>query len=517
MQWKSSPRPGSASRDRPVRSSHQFSLHGLLGLLAIGVAVLLLGSGGCGSNKGTSFPTTSSTLEKPRLRIGWPKEGDPALFRDFLSRWAAEHKTTLEMVGYDSREELPQLPEVDLCVLDPAALPRWAAAGQLQPLQADRARAFRETDYLDAYRQLLTWDGKRYALPLRGELFLAVYRTDLFHAQGQAFQAKFGRPLKPPHTWEEWEQVAAFFHEVSGSCEQRLHALPPLPADDLELEREFYAMAASAVRRGSPDAKASTLARYSFQFNVETGEPWIDTPGFVHALQLLQRLQRYRAARPASDTLAAFRDGQAVLCLAPLSPWVARFQAAGSPARDRFGFAAVPGSRVAFDPETGQLAALGEVNRVPYLGADGWVGVIPKTASRPEAAAALLAWVNEPRIAREVATSPGCSGPFLKEHRQTSILKWDELTLGPHVNELVAALSTSVENPHAANPTFRLRMPDEQQFRQALAARLRPAIVDNVDALSVLKAVAEDWRALLRKKGAANHRADYRRSLGLDP
>src|SRR5205085_9738392 len=82
----------------------------------------------------------------------------------------------------------------------------------------------------------------------------------------------------------------------------------------------------------------------SFHYDLAAGTPWINKPGFVAALRLLQRLQACRPpSTPAPEAPAAFRDGRAVLCLA--SPvWVSRFQETGAAVRNRFSMCRVPGA-----------------------------------------------------------------------------------------------------------------------------------------------------------------------------
>src|SRR5262249_30206723 len=74
-------------------------------------------------------------------------------------------------------------------------------------------------------------------------------------------------------------------------------------------------------RRGPPAARPET---FSFHYDLDTGKPRIDTPGFVYALRLLQRLQRCRPGG-AGGPAEAFRDGKAVLCLTDAA-WLPAFQ-----------------------------------------------------------------------------------------------------------------------------------------------------------------------------------------------
>ena len=56
-----------------------------------------------------------------------------------------------------------------------------------------------------------------YNLPLQANVLVGSYRKDLFNDPGQqaAYQAKFGQPLAPPKTLDEYRQVAKFFTQPS--------------------------------------------------------------------------------------------------------------------------------------------------------------------------------------------------------------------------------------------------------------------------------------------------------------
>src|SRR5205814_4847241 len=119
--------------------------------------------------------------------------------------------------------------------------------------------------------------------------------------------------------------VAEYFAHHAGA---KAASLPPLPADDDELERRFYTIAANYAVRAVSEGEAVEDDRllFSFQYDSVSGEPRLATGGFVHALRLLKRMQEYRPSGTADDPAAAFGEGRAVFCLAEASR-VAAFQA----------------------------------------------------------------------------------------------------------------------------------------------------------------------------------------------
>ncbi|MEM3709070.1 MAG: extracellular solute-binding protein [Nitrososphaerales archaeon] len=58
-----------------------------------------------------------------------------------------------------------------------------------------------------------TYNGKLCGLPFEFFLRLYTYRSDLFEdpSEKKMFEQKYGRELKPPKTWDEYEDIAEFF------------------------------------------------------------------------------------------------------------------------------------------------------------------------------------------------------------------------------------------------------------------------------------------------------------------
>src|SRR5581483_6067617 len=147
------------------------------------------------------------------LRVACPDELTAALVRNESRRWAAQQGATVEMMVADRTAAGAK---ADIWLLSPAELPRWAQAERLRELPAafKQREEFNWGDLLPQYRELLqTWDRKTYAVPLVGEGLVCCYRADRFgdEAEQKAFQARYGRALRPPTSWEEFADLAEFF------------------------------------------------------------------------------------------------------------------------------------------------------------------------------------------------------------------------------------------------------------------------------------------------------------------
>jgi multiple sugar transport system substrate-binding protein len=410
----------------------------------------------------------------------------------------------------------------DLWLVEPASLGRWVAADRLTPLPDNYTRErpgdeegrprYDWPGLLPLYRErLLRWGDRAWALPVLGEAPLCFYRLDPFAdaAVQSAFRARFQRDLAPPTTWDEFAELAEFFNGQPGTSP----SLPPLAADD-EIDREFYTIAASCtVREADLLHLAQDRARlFSFHCDFATGEPRVASPGFVHALEVLRRLQPCRAPADGKPGPEAFAAGKAVLCLADAS-WVGRFQK--SAARPRFGICRVPGSMVVFDYATGAKEAPKGGNYVPYLGDGGCLGVVPRTAAHADAAFALLCELSGPEKSRQIAIEPNWGGGIFRRDQLSDATGWASYGLDQaQTTALVRALRLTLTHPGVGNPTTRLRLPKEAEYRSALLDEVRAALAGKKEAAVALQAVAERWQKL---DPAEQRRIDYAYSLGLTP
>ena len=102
-------------------------------------------------------------------------------------------------------------------VLDVAPMwtPSLADGGVIQPLDDYIAKYMNVADledYHPLYKALPTYKGKIWGFFDDGDVFALYYRKDIFEDPKlmEAYQAKFGKALAPPKTWEEYSQIAQF-------------------------------------------------------------------------------------------------------------------------------------------------------------------------------------------------------------------------------------------------------------------------------------------------------------------
>jgi multiple sugar transport system substrate-binding protein len=495
---------------------------GTFTLLFIPVALLLTATA---CNRRTTTPASASgNPAAPVLRIACPGEPTATIVARYSQLWSSSSGVAVRVERYDPAAGPESVPQADAWLIPPARMPHWAAAGRLQPVPAAYTEGhgpYAWDSLLRDYRtKLLIWDDKAYALPLLGDATLCFFRKDLLDdpKHQEAFQKKYGRPLGPPDTWEDFAEIAEFFHgQPRPGATRAVPSLPPVPKSDDGLDIEYFSVAAPfarrAVREDNPKPPPDVEV-FSFHYDLQSGESRIASAGFQRALRFLQRLQAFRPPEPADEPAGRLQAGDAVLCLAG-PEWIPRFQADVRVA-GKFGFCCVPGSRQVADYRTGKEVPVPGGNHIPYLGADGWVGVVPKDAPQPDSAFALLAALSDPRTSRDIVIEPAWGGGVYRRDHLDSRVGWQAFRLDRNQTEgLVDSLRETLVHPQVKNPLVRLRTPDEQTHREALLREVRAALGGGKDAAAALAAAAAQWRELDAAKDPKTRRAEYRLSLSL--
>jgi multiple sugar transport system substrate-binding protein len=509
---------------------------GLVGAFAAALSAAILAAAGCGTGaKPAAATPADGPLQDVLVTVACPSGPRGDLVAGGLAErhgraWAARTGARVQVVRYDPSAGPAACGPADVWVLPPAAMPRWAAAGALQPIPASLYEdpAFDRKHILPAYQHiLLKWDGAVQALPLLGDSWLCFYRDDLFRdAREQAGYRKFladkGRPVRDPEapqTWEEFADLAEYFsgRPRSGSA-RPCPSLPALSEEDDDLNREFYAVAAPFARRAIPADERPIPPPHEvfpFHYDLDGSRPRINEAGFVHALQLLQRLQRYRRPGRARQPEQAFLEGEAVLCLA--SPaWIVRFQEdRASRVRGKFAFCRLPGSEHWYDRAGVAQPAGRDGNRIPYLGAGGWLAVVPRAAAHADAAFNLLAYLSGPEVSAQVVLEPSWGGGGFRQQHFDDRGAWNAFGLNAAQTTELRRDLQQTQNPTILNPAFRLRLPDEAAHVGALVRAVRSALIEEIPAQQALDGAAQAWKELDARKKPEERRRDYRLSLGL--
>jgi multiple sugar transport system substrate-binding protein len=456
------------------------------------------------------------------VKVVSPSETVTSLIKRYTRGWEKKVGAHVEIVPTPSNGDLTKVADASVWVVRTAEMPRWAAAGLLNPVP----NAYRAAngDYgwsglLPIYREkLLRWAGEVYALPLLGDAPVCFYRADLFAdpSHQKAYHEKYHHDLGPPHTWDEFADIAEYF-STNRTANQPKPSLPPLPDSAEDVDALFQMIAAPHTRRETyqeggrpvPDEEL-----FSHHFHLKSGQPRIDQPGFVRALQLLQRMQHFRPQGSSAEPSQAFVNGSAVLCVTEAS-WLQRFRAGLSPAA--LGICEVPGSSRWFRFRNGEeMPAPREGNHIPYQGAHGWLALVPRSAPHAEAAFALCAHLSDRTTGTQIAFEPSWGGGAYRLDHLTGSQNWFSFELDEsRTRQLRDATQQALNRPGLMNPVVRLRIPDQHLYQEVLVEQIRLGLAKDTDAQQTLQEVARRWNSLDEAKDKKKRIDEYRISLGL--
>lgn len=313
----------------------------LIPLIVIVVAIVawaVLGRGGQESAAPPQAP--GATAGKRSLTIWWA-QWDPSVGLQELGR-EYEQQTGVQVVvqqipwsTYQDQVFLNfgnKTTDFDIVVGDSQWIGRGATKGLYLEL-TDWAKANVKLDEINATAlkylcEYPTGSGRLFALPCETDAVGFAYRKDWFAdpAEQAAFKAKHGRDLAPPQTWEEFQQVAAFFNRP----EQKRHGCAILTGrgyDSLVMgyQNLFWAFGGSW---GDP----ATFATAGH----------VNSPGAVAALGFLKDLMAVSPAGGADmdygKTMEVFKNGSAAMAM----DYFAFFPGLVKDMGDKVGFFPVP-------------------------------------------------------------------------------------------------------------------------------------------------------------------------------
>jgi multiple sugar transport system substrate-binding protein len=479
-----------------------------------------------GCNRSTSVKTDDKAplYDGQVIKVVSPNETVTALIKRYAPAWSSRVGARVEVVPAPSDGDLSKIADADVWVVRTAEMPRWAAAALLTPVPPTIRAAGGEYAWqglLPIYREkLLRWAGETYALPLLGDALLCYYRADLFadRAHKNAFREKYRRDLAPPRTWDEYADIAEYFHNRRNP-DQASPSLPPLPENVNDLDTLFESIAAPHTRREifqmqEEGKQVPDDELFSYHYQLKTGQLRIDGPGFVAALQLLQKMQQFRPEGASAEPEQAFADDRAVLCIAEASA-LARFRKKLSPAA--IGIGLVPGSSRWFRFRDGkEMPAPADGNHIPYQGSHGRLLVVPHSAPHREAAFDFCARLTDRDTGSQIVFEPQWGGGAYRQDHLNSGPNWFSFELDEsRTRSLREATQQTLARPGLMNPVVRLRIPDQASHQSILVEEVRQSLAKKTDAQQALQAAAARWKQLDDKKDKKQRIDEYRISLGL--
>jgi multiple sugar transport system substrate-binding protein len=291
-------------------------------------------------------------------------------------------KVEIELVGRDDIHAKLALAiageaDYDIFNIDYPWVPEFASTGNLLPLD-DLAQKYNVdlSAYLPLALATTQWNGKNgdfggggtvYGLPQTIHPHLLWYRRDLFEDAvfKSSFKAQYNRDLSVPATWDEFGEVAEFFHGKTDSEGRKLSGW------------------AAQATKGYGNIHTWLTFVYCYGgdvFDWDTMTPTLTTPAVVEATKEWADLLKFSPPGINDYTFAEVSSDAAQGRLAMAIHWSWSAFEVDDPEKSltvgKWDFAPVPKAKYS----------------VSHLAA--WPIVIPKTTDNPEEAFKFIAWLE---------------------------------------------------------------------------------------------------------------------------
>lgn len=380
----------------------------------------------------------------------------------------------------------------------------------LAPVPEVYANSTGMSDVTDSFTGIARWNGTMVQYPMDGDRHYLKYRTDVFEDEElkAQFLADTGRALTVPETWEEYNEVAAYFNakDWDGNGELNYGSAEVSKRDDL--------MFSAFISRAAPYAKHPDV-KGGFFFDLETMEPLINTPGFVRGLELF--VEATKSFPPGGtnfglgDEIFSFGGGQTLMSYSWDDAFI-QAQQADSRIRNKVGAAALPGAREVWNRDTGAWDSFETPSRAPYM-TWGWSSAVAAASDNQDMAFDYLCFFsNEANTHHDLQIGRFGVNPYRHGHFDAGF--WEGLGWDADVAQgYVDTLSSMEQSP---NRVYDLRVPGVGQFMSSMANGVSLALAGQASPQDALDQVAAEWSEIVDRIGEDRLREAYANVVALE-
>ncbi len=356
--------------------------------------------------------------------------------------------------------------------------PQWLAdfAPHLEPLKpmADAAGLnLQLEDVLPAFRDMYsTWAGTLYAMPFDGDMHIMYYHTGAFGNPEfqKRFRDKYGYPLAPPQTWEQYRDVAEFFNGWDWFGDGQKH----------------YG-ASDGYRPGRTGFwwYMGRFANYGGAYFDEEMRPLINTPNGVKALQNMVDI--YQAAPPGSSNFGYTEVENALVKgdVALSTNWTSVARVAEDPNRSKvvgkIGYGMLPGTMIG-----------GKLHRVGSL-ASGWSLGIPRYSANKEAALYALELYTRPNVSLKICLNPATGVDYT---RRSSVESSEARAAWSSAAKFVEVIRASVDVGFPAP-----LIPGAEEYMKVCGDAMAAAVTKTKGVKQALDDAAREWDRITDRLG----------------
>ncbi|MEK6259809.1 MAG: hypothetical protein AABP62_14415 [Planctomycetota bacterium] len=427
--------------------------------------------------------------------------GLPATWEVLLQEWSSQTGAAVRWTEYSDADEAkfgeglaPTSSSGGRVVLFP--LRRLSELDRhLAPLNPAAGSDFDAKDLFKGLRERVV-SRERYpvAVPIAAPVLVCYYRRDLLKAAG----------LKPPANWEDYQTLLDGLEQWA----PKLIAVEPLGPD--HRAATFFARSLALAKH--PE-------NYSVWFDLETGEPVVQTPGFAEALVTAQRAWKRMPSSinemTPADCRRAVIEGRAALALAyePSSATESTSRVERAPEIE-IGVTRLPGSKRVFNRNSNrwETSPAGSLHAPGLCGTMGLAAgvTLPAGGSKDIAAWNLLTTLVGSQFESAWATLPKTP---CRESQIGTAPTWnnDGLT-AEEAGQYVDAVAQMLRDTQLV---AELPLPRADEFRAATARCISGILAGESEPDSALAAMQAEFVEIAKSVGKDSLRAAYRRGLGL--
>jgi ABC-type glycerol-3-phosphate transport system substrate-binding protein len=462
--------------------------------------VLLLGlfAGlGCEDEESGKSGVSQHPFANETVTVAVPKGlGFTESWKGLLDEWSEQTGATYRLVEYGAGSAgKKDLPQADLIVLPFDELGEFVAADRLGIMPPSLLTGGGGKDWLDLFtglrERVLSVAGSPTLVPYSCPVLTCYLRRDLLDKAD----------LKPPRTWEEYQ---ALVDSVSKWAPGLSVAEPWGP--------DFRATIFSA--RALPLVKSP--GSFSVYFDIETGDPLIDSPGFVRALEqsvaAISKMAPDTKNLTPADCRQLILSGKAAMAIS-FEPGRTDIKKIERPSGISLSFVRLPGTRQTYNHSakawTTAEQEINDATLAPFTGLAAGVtkGIPPK---RADAAWNMANFLGLERYEQAFLNAPKS---VCRESQLSAAATWVSPDL--RTNELFSYQGVAAESLRQSNLSAEFLVIGHAKFRQALTDGLTAALEGKSSPAAALKGVGERWRAISKELGVDRVRDSYRRCLGL--
>ncbi|WP_166820804.1 ABC transporter substrate-binding protein [Thalassoroseus pseudoceratinae] len=419
-----------------------------------------------------------------------------------LAEWSGATGAETNIVTDESLQGPSQ--SADVLVVPLTEIPRWIEQDQLAPLPTSirDGSALKWLDVFYGVREHTSQiAGAPRIVPVSVPILVAYYRADLLAAKN----------LEPPKTWTEYQKLLATLDEWAPG----LTAVEPWSPE--WRATTFLARAASSAKH--PD-------QLSYEFDIRTGEPLIDSPGFQTALELVQQAHPYLdddvVTYSPEDCRRELLAGRAAIGIAlesgpnetplPFGPKGSTSETAIERAEGiELTIEPLPGSARVYDQSKSAFQEFPEdrPHRVTLTGFAGSGVAVSKTAANSQAAWDLALQLSSKDVS-QTFPPPLCS-PVRESQADMPAIYAGSLLRPEEQGAWMNAVRTSLSSDQCITE---LPLIERDRYRKVLSLELIAMFEGDATPQEVLQRVAGEWQSITESLGQEVVRKSYRRGLG---